>query len=717
MPEDVAASSGLNDPETVGVVSDGGGGYLQAMLDNLETGVVSVPLRGAEDLERIERAGVKRVIAPAARHGWLRRSFVSRPGPEPAMVSFSSGTEGTPKAVLLGRSNLHDAVERLTAAMEITDEIREYVGVPVYHSFGYGRCRTVLNAGGALWLPENGFDLAELRCMLAAGEINAISAVPSQWRVFLQNLDLFAHELAAIRWVEIGSQYMSGDEKLRLRAALPGARIVQHYGLTEASRATLLRIHAEAPDHLESVGRAEGRTEMRINARGRIELRGPHVAMRIDDGTTTRRLSDGEWLETGDLGRIEDGLLYFLGRGDDVINCAGIKLSPDMAETHVRRSLSVEGDFGILRTPDPLRGDGILVALTPEAAPQQAQILAAVREHARSLGLDPAGSLRAVTVDSLPRTPTGKLQRRALADRLAQAEPPPHDAAAAGAGAPYLTGLIDELLGRGASGSQRSFLDFGADSLAHMQMVLGLERVFGIPPEGWEALALAELGARADAAPLLEPTAAGLRGAAPLPRGDRNMNPPELSFWALVSEDFRTNDASLTHQGFLMLVAHRFGNWRMDVRPKLLRAPLTVLYRVLNKLTQILFGMKLDYTVQVGRRVKLEHFGGMILGARAIGNDVILRQNTTLGIRSTDDLKAKPVIGDFVDIGAGAVIVGDITIGENSIIGANSVVYTNVPAGSVVSGVPGRVIGRNPRRNPSPLRDGRGTPQQGDADR
>jgi serine O-acetyltransferase len=107
--------------------------------------------------------------------------------------------------------------------------------------------------------------------------------------------------------------------------------------------------------------------------------------------------------------------------------------------------------------------------------------------------------------------------------------------------------------------------------------------------------------------------------------------------------------------------------------------------------------------VKVGRRVKLEHFGGMILGAREIGDDVILRQNTTLGIRSTDDLNAKPTIGPRTDVGAGAVIVGNITVGENSIIGANSVVFTNVPPGAVVMGVPGRVIGRNPRENPSPL--------------
>lgn len=694
--------------ETVGVITTNSVGYVETMLQNLAAGLVSVPLRSADDTERMARTQTTKVMSPPQGSGWAGLTFTSRPGPEPALVSFTSGTEGPPKAVLLSRTNLHDPVERLTDAMEITSEIREYIAVPVHHSFGYCRCRVVLNAGGDCWLPQRGFDLSEIRQMLVKGQINAISAVPSQWRVFLQNLDLFGKELAAVRWVEIGSQYMSADEKLRLREALPEARIVQHYGLTEASRAALLRIHAEPVEALEAVGRAEGRTALRINARGRIELNGPHVAMAIDNGSSCRKLTTEDWLETNDLGRIEDGLLYFMGRNDDVINCAGIKLSPDMVENQVRRHLSVQGDFGVLRTPDPLRGDGILVVTTPATTPTPDVILETVRNYARSLGLDPIGSVSCRIIESLPRTATGKLQRRELTEQLSSAPaapdiPPPSAPAVAGSDKQGLAVIIDELLGHNASSSTQTFLDFGADSLTHLQLSLALERIFGTTPDEWEAIALSALVAQAESAEPLEPEGDGHFGAPPLPRGNSNMNPADISFWALVREDYLTNDASLAHQGFLMLLVHRFGNWRMDIRWRLLRAPLTIIYRIFNKLTQILFGMKLDYTVKVGRRVKLEHFGGMILGARAIGNDVILRQNTTLGIRSTEDLKAKPIIGNFVDIGAGAVIVGDITIGDNSIIGANSVVYTNVPSNSVVVGVPGRIIGQNLRQNPSPL--------------
>jgi serine acetyltransferase/acyl-CoA synthetase (AMP-forming)/AMP-acid ligase II len=696
----------LDPQRSVGVVAINGPAYARAMLDLLDGGRVAVPLRGPEDAERIARGCVGEVIAPEAGGGWLRGPFTSRRGAAPAMVSFSSGTEGPPKAVLLARDSLHDAVVRLTEAMGTDRSIRDYVGVPVHHSFGYARCRAALHAGGEAWIPAGGFDMAEIRGMLQGGAINAISAVPSQWRVFLRNLDYFGPELAAVRWVEIGSQFMTADEKLALRRALPNARIVQHYGLTEASRATLLRVDSAPEERLGSVGRAEGATEIRIDPEGRIEVRGPHVALGVDDGARYVPIGQERWLRTSDLGRIEDGWLYFDGRADDVINCGGIKIAPDAVEAHVRATVPDAGDFGITRAPDPLRGDGILIALGPDAAGQGDAIAAAVRAYGATIDLDLAGALRLRAVASLPRTATGKLQRRAL---LAQIEAAPAEApVAAPISAPVpaappsgFGAMLVELLGPGAADPARSFDDLGADSLNHMQLALAIERATGAPPPPhWERLPFAALIALVgsdggdDMAALFAPAPK----APPLPDGARNMNPPGISFRALVAEDFRTNDRDPFHQGFLMLLIHRFGNWRMDVRPKLLRAPLTILYRVLNKLTQILFGMKLDYTVKIGRRVKLEHFGGMILGAREIGDDVILRQNTTMGIRGLDDLNAKPTLGPRVDVGAGAVIVGDVTVGADSLIGANTVVYANVPPGSVVIGVPGRVVGKRPPR-------------------
>lgn len=171
--------------------------------------------------------------------------------------------------------------------------------------------------------------------------------------------------------------------------------------------------------------------------------------------------------------------------------------------------------------------------------------------------------------------------------------------------------------------------------------------------------------------------------APPLPDGSSNQNPPNIGFWALVHEDFVTHESEWGSQGFWAIFWHRFGNARMS-QPRLLRIPMTLLYLFMRKACQIFGGIKLDYTVKLGRRVKLEHFGGMILGARSIGDDVIIRQNTTMGIKSSQDVNAKPILGNRVNIGAGAVIVGNITIGDDSFIGANCVVSFDVPPQSMV---------------------------------
>lgn len=174
--------------------------------------------------------------------------------------------------------------------------------------------------------------------------------------------------------------------------------------------------------------------------------------------------------------------------------------------------------------------------------------------------------------------------------------------------------------------------------------------------------------------------------------GSTNGNPPGIGFWALVAEDFRTNDSDWGSQGFWALFWHRFGNWRMAVRSKLLRAPLTVIYRIMFKACQWFGGIMLPYTVRVGRRVRIDHFGGMVLVAQSIGDDVIIRQNTTFGISGLDALHARPVIGNRVEIGAGAVIVGAITVGDDAIVGANAVVTKPVPPGAIVGGVPAKLI-------------------------
>lgn len=176
----------------------------------------------------------------------------------------------------------------------------------------------------------------------------------------------------------------------------------------------------------------------------------------------------------------------------------------------------------------------------------------------------------------------------------------------------------------------------------------------------------------------------------PFPIGDHNANPAGIGLWALLLEDYQTHDRSLLEPGFWAVAIHRFGNARMGVTFKLLRAPLTVVYRFLYRAMIWLWGINLPYNTKLGRRVRLWHHGGMWLGARSIGDDVHIRHNTTFGVLNRQDLEALPIIGDRVEVGLGTAILGPVTVGDDCVIGANSVVIRDLPPGSVVMGVPAR---------------------------
>jgi serine O-acetyltransferase len=164
----------------------------------------------------------------------------------------------------------------------------------------------------------------------------------------------------------------------------------------------------------------------------------------------------------------------------------------------------------------------------------------------------------------------------------------------------------------------------------------------------------------------------------------------------LICEDHGAHGRDWTRPGFRAVAVHRFGNWRMAVRPKLLRAPLSILYRAAHRRCRNVYGIELPYTVELGRRVVIEHQGGIVIhGGSRIGDDCIIRQNCTLGIRTLDKLNDAPALAERVNVGAGAVILGAITIGAGAQIGANAVVLQNVPAGALAVGIPARIVERS----------------------
>lgn len=160
-----------------------------------------------------------------------------------------------------------------------------------------------------------------------------------------------------------------------------------------------------------------------------------------------------------------------------------------------------------------------------------------------------------------------------------------------------------------------------------------------------------------------------------------------------IKEDWIAHGKDWTKPGFRAIAIQRFGVWRMKIKPKILRAPFSILYRMLFRKIRNSYGIELPYTVALGRRVIIEHQSGIVIhGNATIGNDCIIRQGVTIGNRYLNYPLEAPKLGNNVNVGAGAKIFGNIVIGNNVNIGANAVVLTNIPQGKTAVGIPAKIV-------------------------
>lgn len=161
-----------------------------------------------------------------------------------------------------------------------------------------------------------------------------------------------------------------------------------------------------------------------------------------------------------------------------------------------------------------------------------------------------------------------------------------------------------------------------------------------------------------------------------------------------IREDYRAHERMLNRQGLWAMAVYRFGRWRYTIRWRPLRMPFSLVYRVLKVAVEVLTGIDLPCEATLGRRFVIDHFGGIIISGDAVfGDDCRVRNGVTVGLRHTH-LRGSPIIGNRVDIGAGAKLLGPIHIGDDVAIGANAVVICDVPSNSIAVGVPARILPR-----------------------
>jgi serine O-acetyltransferase len=167
--------------------------------------------------------------------------------------------------------------------------------------------------------------------------------------------------------------------------------------------------------------------------------------------------------------------------------------------------------------------------------------------------------------------------------------------------------------------------------------------------------------------------------------------------WNTLREDIRavfdrdpaarsTWEVVLAYPGFHAILTYRLAH-------RLWQRGLTTLARFVSHVGRFLTGIEIHPGAKIGRRCFIDHGMGVVIGETSeIGDDVTIYQGVTLGGTSTEPIKRHPTIEDSVTIFSGAAVLGPVTVGRHSRVGAGSVLVTSVPPHSTVVGIPGRVV-------------------------
>lgn len=337
-----------------------------------------------------------------------------------ADILFTSGSTGKPKGVLLSHANIAASAENINAFIGNGAEDVELLGLSLYHSFGLGRLRCCLLAGGTVIL-HNGF--ANLKSVFNTFEkycVTGFGMVPAIWEYIKRfSGTRIACYAPQIRYIEIGSAKLPAEDKKIISELFPTSRICMHYGLTEASRATFIDFHKDRA-HIESVGkRTEERVDIRIFASdgkevavgetGEICIKGDIVTAGYLDSAQTEEGFYNGYFRTGDSGYMdEEGYLYLVDRIKEIINVGGYNVSPVEIEEEVKKISGAESVCIAATDPDGILGEvPRLLILKDTLKIDIEELRKRLREKVKGYKYPRFFEI----VDSLPLTTNGKKKR------------------------------------------------------------------------------------------------------------------------------------------------------------------------------------------------------------------------------------------------------------------------------------------------------------------
>ena len=154
---------------------------------------------------------------------------------------------------------------------------------------------------------------------------------------------------------------------------------------------------------------------------------------------------------------------------------------------------------------------------------------------------------------------------------------------------------------------------------------------------------------------------------------------------------FRKRITPFLEFGTFAVIVYRFGSWAYSVKIPVIRQILITLYLFINVACMAITGIHIQRESKIGPGLVVHNFSGILLLAKEVGHSCTINQGVSLAnVRGS----GRPVIGNNCYFGVGCKVMGGITLGDNVVVAANSLVINDVPSGCTVMGVPARIISR-----------------------
>jgi len=339
-----------------------------------------------------------------------------------ADILFTTGTTGHPKGVALTHGNLVASANNINTFIKNNSNDVELLALPISHSFGLGRIKCVLSIGGTLVLLGSIVNIKKMFRTFEEYNISGFGMVPASWQYIQKmsgtRLADFANQL---NYIELGSAYMSPEEKKKLITLFPNTRICMHYGLTEASRSAFMEFHSDVSS-LNTIGQASPNVVIKIKnesgktnkpgEEGEICIKGDHVTL----GYINKPKVDffyNDYFRTGDIGSIDDkGYIYLKGRYTEIINVGGKKLSPIEVETKIHEFDSqLESACIGIKDPNEVLGEVVKAFIVKNNSAKDFQ---EINDFLKSKLESYKVPAIYEWIDEIPKTKSGKIQRQKL---------------------------------------------------------------------------------------------------------------------------------------------------------------------------------------------------------------------------------------------------------------------------------------------------------------